>query len=119
MLERRPWIREGNIRCAGGPSLRLKNSYAQDDAVDKIRGRRWLLQRRGHVLVNDQPLAILIFPDHGPAEVAHLNFAGFGSHLVLKGGRAPDQVAVAMHFGIVVQSELGTLVACNHAAYTF
>ncbi len=36
-----------------------------------------LRKRRRHMLVNDDPLAVLILKNHCPAEVAHLHLAGF------------------------------------------
>ena len=36
---------------------------------------KFSVQRSRDVLVYDEPLAVLIFEDHGPAKIAHLDFA--------------------------------------------
>jgi len=63
----------------------------------------------------DQPLAIDVFPDRSPAEIAHLNFAALGGHLLGDRRRGPDQVSVRMHSKIVIHRELRALVAREDA----
>src|SRR5712671_397596 len=69
-----------------------------------------LLNRLRHMLVYDQPFAVDVFPDHGPAEISHLDFAGFCRHLFFDGSGAPDQIAMGMNLGVIVHGTLSTLV---------
>ena len=44
------------------------------------------------MLVDDKPLAVLIFQNRSPSEVTHFNFAGLGGHLFFhsRGGPKDD-----------------------------
>src|SRR5579863_9086412 len=68
--------------------------------------------------MHDEPLAVLILPDYGPAEVAHLNLTGLGVHFVSHRSRAPHQITLGMDGGIIVYRALCALVTGKHALYT-
>ena len=76
-----------------------------------VRNRSALLQRLGHVLVHDHPLAGLLFEDQSPAQGGEFVFAGRGDGIFLDGGRGPGEVAVGVDLGIVVESEPQFFVA--------
>src|SRR6185312_1069968 len=76
----------------------------------------WLLavaptQRRGDVLMHNQPLPPGFLPDHGPAEIAVTLAAIFHYIRVMDGCGAPNQLAVPMDLGVVVHRRLERLKA--------
>ena len=71
------------------------------------------------MLVHNQPLALFILKNHGPAELAHLDFSGRAGQLALDGGCRPDEVSVGMEGGVVIHGELGALVSGDHAPDAF
>ena len=82
---------ERAVNAAPMPAAEKFRARNAASATSKFLDKRPSLpQRSGDVLVDDQPLPVLIFPNHGPAEVAHLNFAGFRCHLFFYGRRGPD-----------------------------
>ena len=103
---------ERAVNAAPTPAAEKFRATNAANATSKFLDKRpSLAQRSGDVLVDDQPLPLLIFPNHGPAEVAHLNLAGFRCHLFFYGRRGPDRISVGMDVGIIVHGELGAFVA--------
>ena len=80
---------------------------------DRHRVGSSLRERLRDVLVDGEPLAVLILPDYGPAEVAHLDFAGFGGHFIGDRGGAPGPITLSVNCGIVIHSELGAFVVAD------
>ena len=67
------------------------------------------------MLVDDEPLALYIFEDHGPAEIAHLDLPGFIGHFFFHSGSCPHQIAMWMDCGIIVDREFRALVTGENA----
>ena len=65
--------------------------------------------------MDDEPLAVFVFEDHGPAEITHLDFPGFVGHFILHSCCCPDQIAIWMDRGIVIDGELRALVTGENA----
>ncbi len=53
--------------------------------------------------MNDHPFAVLILENDGPAEIAHLNLAGFCGHLFAHRRGGPDQISMGMDGDVIVQ----------------
>ena len=102
-----PNLCSARLSVVGGDRLRATAKRRRSSKVMGIGDRHpgtetKLLQRGRHVLVNDQPLSVLILPDHCPAKIAHLDFARFGGHLFGDCSGTPGPVAFGVNGRVIV-----------------
>src|SRR5579884_1685921 len=69
-----------------------------------------LLDGRGDVLVDDEPLALLFLEHCGPAEGAHVTLAVLTCHIRGHGGCYPLDLPGVVDLGIIVDDKLGGFV---------
>ena len=66
--------------------------------------------------MHDEPFAVLVLEDHGPAEIPHLDFASFRRHLLSDGGGGPNEIAVRMDRDVIIDSKLRALISGEYAS---
>src|SRR2546425_7192641 len=78
-----------------------------------------LPHRLRDVLVHDEPLAFLLFKDHGPAEGGHFPLSAFQHGVLFHGRGGPDVFSGGVNLSVIIHGEGSALVVSEFFLHSF
>src|SRR2546426_2074514 len=78
-----------------------------------------LPHRLRDVLVHDEPLAFLLFKDHGPAEGGHFPLSAFQHGVLFHGRDGPDVFSGGVNLSVIIHGEGSALVVSEFFFHSF